>query len=304
MKKLLAILLWLLILHTVSSAQHESWKKKEIRLAVGHGWTQVRGTCIYQDEWNLELLSSVQEETRIQSSSRNGLILTASLSYLLKPNFGFQAGLGYMNLSVPNEASFNFTWTGTTPHKELREWSGNGSFCVVPLNINAIGKWKKKSLEAFVSGGASLFFNRFQSSSFAGYGVSEVYKVWIFVPPKWYLTTYQFIDALKAALKIDEKWISLGMNLGLGLDYKLSPELTLTAEARYYWQPQRNCGWEWRTKTYNGILPPATYGNIRQGNINDWIFTKEDAAYAERLTTPLTIIPSFFQLTFGSRFLF
>jgi len=301
-KKFSPVFILALILAVPCSAQDKLGKKKEVRLFVGLNLSRAQGSSGYHDTWKEELLSNVYEQTRISSCSKNNIYLSAFFSFFVKPNFGFQAGLGYMKNAIPNEASFDFSWTDGSIHNEHRDWKGRGELRLIPFDLNAAGRWKKNNIFLFVSGGVSFFFNKFESVSYAGFGVQEVYKIWTTVPPNIISITTQRIDALQAQLEIQEKWVSLGINLGAGLDFKLSPKFTLTVEIRYYFCPKRKFYWKWKTGLYDGILPLATFGNIYQGGIKDWEFNEQQADYAEQLTTPLTLNPSSLQVGLGLKF--
>jgi opacity protein-like surface antigen len=283
----------LLLLASQSSAETAFSHKFELRLVAGLSMTETRGDTAYEDEWKLELLSTVVEQNRIFAKSRNAFFSGAFLVYFLKPDFGLEAGLGFFKADVPNTTSFysEFSWSSGANDMKNAEWTGSGDLRVIPVSLNFFGRLHLGKIEAYGSAGLTLFWNSFRSSALAGFNVSDVAFILTYVPPNWEKTVIQSIDALPVGLEIGKNsWVATGMDIGGGLDFRLSNTVGLAAGFRYYLCPAREFEWKWKPGFYDGI----------DAVITDWEFTSHNARCAESKTkSPLKVNPSFLQLGLG-----
>jgi len=283
----------LLCLASRSSAQMDFSRPFELRLFTGLSMTQIRGDTGYGDEWQLELLSKITEQNRISAKSGKAFFMGAFLAYFLRPDYGLEAGLGFFKADVPNTTAFHseFTWSSGARTKKSAEWAGTGDLRIIPISLNAFGRSRKEKFEVYGSAGLTLFWNAFQAAATAGFSVSDVAFILTYVPPNWEKTVIQSADALPVGLEIQKSsWVSPGMNVGGGIDYKLSKKIGLTAGFRYFLCPKREFEWKWKPGFYDGI----------DAVITDWEFTSDNAKYAaSKTTSPLKVNPSFLQLGLG-----
>jgi opacity protein-like surface antigen len=276
-----------------ASAQTDVSYKFELRVFAGLSMTHILESSNYADEWKLELLSKITEQNLISAKSGNAFSLGAFLSCFLRPNFALEAGLGFFRADVPNTTAYHvdYTWLSGANAGQSAKWTGSGDLRVIPITLNAFGRTRKGKIEAYGSAGLTLFWNAFQSAGRAGFSVSDVAYVLTYTPPSWEKTVNQTVDALPVSLEIAKhSWLAPGLNVGGGIDYRLSDKIGLTAGFRYFLCPEKEFEWTWKPGFYNGL------GNI----ISDWEFTSDNAKYAESKTTPLfKVNPSFLQLGLG-----
>lgn len=281
----------LLSLAARSMAQTDVPGKFALRVLTGLSQTRVSGASKYEDQWNQELLSKIVEQDSIAPKSGRAVYLGAFLSYFLWPDYGLEAGLGFFKVNVPNTTSFHSEYTWTSGKKETKDtgWTGTGDLMVIPISLNGFGRWQKGKIEAYGSGGLTLFWNTFQSLALAGFSVSEVAYIQTSNPPE--TAVIQSVDALRVGLEIEKKsWLAVGANIGAGIDYRLTDKIGLTAGARCFLCPKKDFEWTWKPGIYDGI------DNIVTG----WEFTSINAKYAEAKTKPpLNVNPSFFQFGLG-----
>lgn len=267
-------------------------RKYEFSLTLGLSIPGGAGASIYRDEWTQELLSRVVDENTFTPSSSSAFSCQAFAAYFLGERLGIQMGLGIYSVSVPNASVFNFTysWKSGATVSTSRTWNGTGRLKSIPLSLNAIYKWHHPKWDAFVSAGPTLFFNGFEAQSTSGFGVSDVAKVLVFIPPNWVETVIQKVDALPVAVSVPARsWIGFGFDIGGGVDYRISDKWALTADIRYFRCPAKDMDWTWTPGTYSGIL----------GELPNWPFNEVNADYAARKTTTVAVRTSSLRFALG-----
>jgi opacity protein-like surface antigen len=283
----------LLFLASRSSAQTAVSHKFELRLFAGPSTTDIRGNTAYEDEWKLELLSKIAEQNHISAKSGKAFFGGASLAYFIRPHYGLEASLGFFKTDVTNTTSFHseFNWSSGANNTKSAQWAGSGELRSIPISLNVFGRSRIGKIDAYGSAGLTLFWNTFQSAAFAGFSVSDVAYISTYVPPNWEKSVIQSIDALPVALEIQKSsWVAAGLNIGGGLDFRLTNTVGLTAGFRYFLCPAREFEWQWKPGFYDGI----------DSVITNWEFTSDHAKCAEsRITSPLKVNPSFLQLGLG-----
>ena len=288
MKKFILLLILLFTVVTVAWAADDYDKKAEFRFHIGRAFTLVDASSSYSDTWSWLSLSNVQESGTINGKSKDTLFVGASVAYYFSQYIGIQAGFGYLKADVPNDVSFDFNWTWLHGGGDSRhaDWRGTGEIRVVPININGIARYNSDSLCGYISGGYTIFNNKFKADSYMGAGYSVVSWYW------W--GYYQWVDAFQVPLAIDESWTGHGMNIGGGVDFNIYPNVAITADIRYYYCPSKDFNYIWKTDTYRGYFFEEFY----------IYFDSERAELHEADTTPFTINPSFFQIATGIKFFF
>ncbi len=143
-------------------------------------------------------------------------------------------------------------------------------------------KFKDDKFNSYLSGGYTLFKNKFNAKSDMGIAISN----WRPVPPKYYM---QQIDVAKVPITISDSWTGHGINIGAGIYYKKTEILAVTADIRYYYCPLKDMYWFWNTGTYAGVDKSWVTLNI----------DSETAAIYEDATTGFTVNPSFFVISVG-----
>lgn len=255
----------------------------EIGLFGGLAMTSVKGTTQYGDLWSEYWLTNVDESETVTGTSKNGMYFGASASYFFSPSFGIQLSGGYLKSDVPTAADFTMVWTwssqvGGGSYNDGASWTGTGSLSVMPICVNLIARFGSGALDAYISGGPTLFSNSFQAATTFGYGVSN------------YSPTSQQIDIIPVAADIPKtSWTAFGGNAGAGLGFKFSTSLALVVEARYFFCPKKDLTWMLAPGTYDGIL----------STIKGWNFAAGDAEYMAGNMTTFQVNPSFLLIAAG-----
>jgi len=285
MRKSLLALCALLLFSAALFAQYDE-TKTEFALTGGYALGNLAATSAYSDTWGpYNYLQSVNENTAISLANKNSFTLGANLSYFFTPNIGIQIGGAYFAPKGDVTSDWNFTWN----------WYGydsvsdNGSFAMtqgklttIPIYLNLIAKYRMGSVEIFGTAGPTIFFNSFEATASSIYGDS------------YYYGFGQMVDFFEIPIQIPKTtWTGFGFNAGAGIDFKFSPSVALTLEARYFYCAAKELSWTWTT---------GTYSSFEYGNFQDW--TYNDFSAAESLTTTLKVNPSFFSFSGGFKFYF
>jgi hypothetical protein len=267
----------------------------EIGVFGGFSLSQIKGTTNYQDQWNYNLLRSVNEQTAIATNVKTGFSGSGSLAYYFSPNFGIQALFSYMKADVPNTAVSNFgwTWTDGSSYTKTGTWPGTGSFSSMPFSLDLVGKFGGSFFEAHFSAGVTMFVNTFEQNSFFGYGVTTIRQ-------NADSTYTQYIDALQVGLQIPRgtlKRTAFGANFGAGFTFNISDMIGIRADARYYYCPEQVMTWNFLLGNYDGTF---------FGDIANEPFAEADVQLLQDLgkTFEMTVNPSFIQLSLGLVFRF
>lgn len=179
------------------------YRKGELGLNLGLGISQFSASSSYMDGGSYYLISSFQEKSDLNASSKNGIFFSGTLSYFPEKSIGLQAIVGYLKSNVTSDVSFDFNWTWNDgrSYSRIENWTGAGEFSVIPISINCILRFGKK-VGGYISGGYTLFSNKFNANSFMGMVVMYA---------RYYT---QYVDGLKIPVQIDESWNASGMNMG------------------------------------------------------------------------------------------
>lgn len=290
MKKLIFSFIILILISIFSFALEDEENKAEFSFNIGGSFTQLDSSSNYTSNWNWLLITNAQENGTIDASSQNSLFFSGSFNYYFLKNIGLQVGFGYMKTDVNIDASFDFSWRWYSGRSYSRnaDWEETGKLTVIPININGIAKFNNSKFGGYISGGYTLFNNKFNANSDMGAGITA----WCYNCFGYYV--YQWIDAAQIPLTIDESWAGHGMNVGAGIDFRISENLAITADARYYYCPSKDINWNWQTGRYTGIFYRDFSAEVDM----------EAVEFLEEHTTSLTVKPSFFQIAAGIKFYF
>jgi opacity protein-like surface antigen len=213
----------------------------------------------------------------------------ASGSYFFSPSLGVQLSGGYLKSDVPMAADFTMAWTwssqaGGGGANQSAGWTGPGSLSVMPVCLNLIARFGSGSLDAYVSGGPTLFNNSFQASTTVGYGISWTQSTGTTLTQQW-------IDALPIPADIPKtSWTAFGGNAGAGLGFKFSSSLALVVEARYFFCPKKDLSW---------LLSPGTYSGIFYTTIKNQVINDADIEFMSGNMTTFQVNPSFLLIAAG-----
>jgi hypothetical protein len=285
MKYRFLLLFFLLGMTAGLPAETTADRSIEIALFGGYALIQVDGSSVHQDVWNYYQLSNVRERTDIRARSENAPLAAAEVVRYLSPRFGLGAFFGFWRADIDLEADFDFhyNWTGGGGDARSASWTDSGSLVGRLLALNAFYRFGGGRFQGHISAGPVLYSLTMTLNSHFGGGVANYGE-----------TVDQHIDAIKIPIEIvDETWLALGLNLGLGFDCMFTPRLGLTGEARYFLCPEASLGWN--------ILPGRYDGIFHENEIKGFELTAEGIRYVldNNKLSMITINPSSFQILVG-----
>ncbi len=91
-------------------------------------------------------------------------------------------------------------------------------------------------------------------------------------------------------MELNQSWSSIGADFGGGLTFWFSPSIGLTVDARYFFSPKKEFGWDFFLGEYEGF-----FGNIDY----DFDDMDVDGINEEGSLSFISINPSFFQFGVG-----
>jgi hypothetical protein len=90
----------------------------------------------------------------------------------------------------------------------------------------------------------------------------------------------------------DQVWIAPGADFGASLEFRAGAALDISLELRWFLSPRKSFAWTWTAGTAVGLDDPATRA----------VFDETAAGAADRATRPVSLSPSFVQVSAGIRF--
>jgi hypothetical protein len=281
----------------------DSWAKwhRPSRFSIGlFGGTSVfspilRSNGSYRSSWNELELASVQESAVLNLEGKSGFTVGFSLEYVGESGWGFQILIGYRKRAIEtaSETSFSWRWRDGRNDQRSSSWTGTGSLTTIPVAMNGLIRLlSTPRLTASLSGGAVLHYNEIRDVA------STI--VWGFtrLDPS---SNQQWVDALAVPIRIEKtEWLNLGLNGGLRFEAPLLPALLMGLDVRYYHLPPQTLSW-----TPIPVEGDGLYFSAGQPLMRTVRFETRDAADIVNGNTlrNITIIPSFFQVTFGLKVL-
>ena len=284
----------LLMTAGAASAQYyfdyPTYKKFEIGVCGGVALSNApfAATMAYQDHWSDLLLVSVTEASAISLKAGAGLPFGLHVSYFFTPRIGIRLEVGQQrsDVSALTDFTFNWAWADGRYFQNQRNWEGTGRATTLPVGLDLI--WKKGfgRHEGFFAGGLSCYRHTFWAESSFGYGISKMSDD----------GSEQYIDALRVGLKIPKmSWTSLGFNLGLGLNIKLSGLVGVRIEGGYWFSPKKRAALQFVKGDYDGVF----FGNIKGINFNDGDIQLLTAGFNPKMPTSVRLNSSFIRLALG-----
>lgn len=281
----------LLFLAFPGFGQQRSWPRFEFSISGGYGLAQFDGASTYDYEWDYQYLEFVRETTNLTMKAENAFSLRAGFTYYFTPAIGLQLGGGFFSSNVPVEGDFTMQhkWTiGSSTYTNNKTWTGDGKMSVIPIYLNLVGKFNVGFMDICLTGGPALYMNSFESNSYVGFADTLYFIIWPYA--------YQYIDGFQIPIEIAKtSWTAFGGNIGLGLDFKVTPQVAISLEGRYFLVPTKKLAYDWIGGTYDGVIYEQFEG---------WEYSEEDLQDYEDMMTEVEVKPSFFAVTVGVKFAF
>jgi opacity protein-like surface antigen len=284
----------LLFLVSPGFSQQKTWSRFEFEIVGGSGLTQFEDSSRYAREWGFKYIEQVKELTDLSMKAENPIPFRAGFSYFFTPLVGIQLGGGYFSSNLYASGSFNFQvkWKGdpeVSDHSET--WSGSGKMRSIPLYLNLVGRFRTKIVDFCLTAGPTVYFNRFEAASSVGFC-----DLWY--EEEWYRGShfeYIGVESYIIPVKIPEtSWTAFGGNAGIGIDFRMSPEVAIGVEGRYFLVPKKSLRWEWTPGTYPMLYNPDAVKEYSAEKIKEF----------QEIQTATKVKPSFFSISVGLKFAF
>ena len=287
------LLIVLLFLVSPGFSQQKSWPRFEFDVAGGYGMTQFEGSSTYAREWSFKYIDSVKDYDNYSMKAENSFSFRAGFSYFFTPLFGLQLGGGTFSSNLPGDGLFNFQMKWKNEPETYEDggiFSGGGNLSSTPFYLNLVGKLRTKIVDFYLTAGPTVYFNRFRASSLVGF--SDLYY-W----DEWYHGNHsEVVGVLTYAIPEhipETSWTAFGGNAGIGVDFKVLPQVSIGIEGRYFLVPNKSLNWEWTPGTYRDI-----WGTPRG------VYTAADLAELQALQTAIEVKPSFFSISVVFKYAF
>jgi len=255
---------------------------------LGYSLAQTKGLSRYADVWDGKVVSDIEEYADIHYRAANGVALGGALSYMFSPNFGLEFGIAFFSQKIPNDtlAGWDFASEGASFTGDYA-FSGEGKMTVVPVFLNAVGRFSSGRLDFTLSGGPALYLSNAEATATGIFG-DNYWDVRYLLPWGW--ITMEDIDFFPLAMEVHSlSWADLGFNVGAGLDFNLSAMMALSLDIRYFFCPPQDLTWTYLPGIYNG----------QRGHLLDWEISAGEAEYPGKNTTAYRVNPSFFYIAAG-----
>ncbi|OGD25848.1 MAG: hypothetical protein A2Y56_08160 [Candidatus Aminicenantes bacterium RBG_13_63_10] len=254
------------------------------------GFSLAEGTSRYADNWDGAEWRNIREHADISYRAGNGAFFGGAFTFMFNRNFGVQLGGGVFGRNMPNDIVSGWEANlGAVRYDDEYAFTGAGKLSSVPVFLNIVGRHSTGRMDISLSAGPTLFLSKAEAEATGIYGQSFSWSQ--NVPPAGWIL-YEELDFLPVAMNVPPTfWAGLGANIGLGIDFNLSPKCAVFMEARYFLCGSRELDWEYLSGIYDGS----------RGIFNDWAVAADDIDYLmeNKLTTPLKVNPSFFAIGAG-----
>jgi len=191
-----------------------------------------------------------------------------SLMYSFSKSFGLQVQAGYMPATpVDMRMRYSLTWTFSTTDNSgtyaiTQEGTDSGDISAIPLNLNVVLTLPLgKSTFFNISPGIGFLFSKLRLYSPMGYGVSNSAVVtdvkWSFTGSSGYSRTTKtasWVDYYSLKLKSEKQSTSVGFNIGLDLEQKISRTLGIYLGG--YYCTIGKTDWTWN------LVPQSVYAGV------------------------------------------
>ena len=268
----------------VSSALFADGTKGKVTFRGGMFFPMLSSTTSWSGSWDFHMLEVTQEGGNQSIEGENAFLFNGSVAVFVTPQFAIEGMFGYCKTNAPVNSTFSEThywWDPYRrgPYSHSYDYSTEGSLSITPISFNGLYQFETtNSITPYISGGLSIAPCSFKADANTGF----VYS--------WYAYLLQIAEVITDAnLQIDESFTSLGINVGGGVDIKISSSIEINIEARYIYLQKKEFNWEMLPGTVNGEY----WGQ--------WTLTQgtADELENEYLTQAVVVNPSIFSISGG-----
>lgn len=235
-KALILLVLGCLLLFASSKVNAES----EISINAGYAFPQLSSTTSYSDQWSWIWLDSVSESGSIKLEAKNSFTAGLGYTYFFPNDLGIQAKLDYLKADVDSNSNYTATWTwvdGST-YSESYSATDSGTLTLTPISLNVVKRFKGEKVSPYISGGPTYFMGNFKAEG-TGWVADSIWG-----------GSWQIIDFFPAMAFIDESINTFGLNLGGGINFKVSENVSINLDGRYFYGKEKTYKWKVKAGTY------------------------------------------------------
>lgn len=275
-RTLLALGSALLLMLGFARAQ-ERGVRRSIGLTAGWGLSMAQGSARHAESWSAGLLAGTAVENTLSLESRGAVFMGGTFTRLGRAGLGWQAGFGYLKSAL--DAADVFTRSGPSGQssRTIGEGAGRAEITAVPLYFNLAFGWD-------LGGGWAAVFSA---------GPALVLHSVLAEPGAGILLPAEGTSAFRVQAGVaDQIWIAPGADFGAALELRAGPSLDVSLELRWFLSPAKSFSWTWTAGTAVGLDDPAARA----------VFEEAAALAAERNSRPVSLSPSFVQVSAGIRF--
>jgi hypothetical protein len=161
------------------------------------------------------------------------LFFTPNIGISLSANFYFKKAEFDLNSSYTYHYVTSWGWEDS----ESAAWTGAGDMKVTPINLNIVFTYPLFSkMNINITAGGTYFITKLNMNTNIGYGNVEIqeFEYWTLISWDWYILE----------LENNHSKNFFGGNIGLDLEYKVSPRIGLFIGFQYLLAPKQTFDWE------------------------------------------------------------
>ena len=269
----------------VSSALFAEGTKYKFTFRGGMAYQMLSSRTHWGAGWELYLLRVHEWGNQfIEGENAYLFFLNGSVAVFVTPQFAIEGRFGYckMNAFVDSYYREAHSWWSRLygpSYSHSYEYFTKGSLSIMPISLNGLLQYETSSpITLYISGGLTIAPCIMNVDAYTGFVYSEMR------------------DSLQAAviikdarLRIDETLPSLGINVGGGVDIRISRSLEINIEARYIYLQEKEFNWE--------MIP----GRVTAEYWGRWILSQQLATKFtnEYLTEAVVVEPSMYSISGG-----
>ncbi len=230
MKKLI-IILTVLIVMQLQPLRASEW---EIYINGGYSTEFTFPATTYKWIWGEEWID-IEERGSIKGHGEKSTVFSAGIQHFLSDEFGLAFGVEYKRSQVvlDSEYQMNLEWFDGETESQGKSWQNEGMVDVIPFSFNLIYRVQFTEHTFFnLTGGLTMSFVKIKLNSHVGYAdiLEDEY--------------YYYRDWFDLPVNSTKNYFSVGFNVGVDLEQKISDLVGLNMGVRYTYFSDIYSSWE------------------------------------------------------------